>query len=104
MSSPTAFRPEPSSVLSALPSGITVPQEIINATDQGGLVAMPGASSLGLVFVSFSMRTYVRSKLSTYRVDEFAFLGAFVRYFANVFCDFADGFVGILNPASGSCI
>jgi hypothetical protein len=63
---------------SALPSGITAPLEAISSTDQGGLVAILSAFALSLVLVSFPIRVYVRSKLSTYKADDYAFLAATV--------------------------
>jgi hypothetical protein len=65
-------------ISSALPSGITAPLEVISSTDQGGLVAILSAFALSLVFVSFPIRVYVRSKLSTYKSDDYAFVLATV--------------------------
>jgi hypothetical protein len=63
---------------SALPSGVTAPLEAITDTDQGGLIAILSAFALSLVCVSFPIRIYVRSKLSTYKSDDWAFLAATV--------------------------
>jgi hypothetical protein len=65
-------------ISSALPSGITAPLEAITDTDQGGLIAILSAFALSLVCVSFPIRIYVRSKLSTYKSDDWAFLAAAV--------------------------
>ncbi len=62
-------------------SDITAPMEIISDTDQGGLVAIVAAFSLSLVLIiSLPIRTYVRSTMSTYKLDDYAFLGATVRF------------------------
>jgi hypothetical protein len=61
-------------------TGIAAPLEVISATDQSGLVGILAAFSLGLVLViSFPIRTYVRSTMSTYKLDDFAFLAASVQ-------------------------
>jgi hypothetical protein len=59
---------------------VTAPLEVISDTDQGGLVAILAAFSLSLVLVSLPVRTYARTKMSTYRVDDWAFLCACVRF------------------------
>lgn len=62
-------------------SGLTAPLEIVSDTDQGGLVAILTAFSLSLVLViSLPIRTYVRSTMSTYKVDDYAFLAAAVQF------------------------
>lgn len=60
-------------------TNVSAPLEVISDTDQGGLVAILAAFSLSLVLVSLPIRTYVRSKMSTYRMDDWAFLCACVR-------------------------
>jgi hypothetical protein len=61
-------------------SDVSGPLEIISDTDQGGLVAILTAFSLSLVLIiSLPIRTYVRSTMSTYKLDDYAFLGATVR-------------------------
>jgi len=61
-------------------SDISGPLEIISDTDQGGLVAILTAFSLSLVLIiSLPIRTYVRSTMSTYKLDDYAFLAAAVR-------------------------
>jgi hypothetical protein len=69
-----------SAAASALPSGITAPLESINSTNQGGLVAILTAFALSLVLISFPIRVYVRSKLSTYKADDYAFVCATVTF------------------------
>jgi hypothetical protein len=60
-------------------SDISGPLEIITNTDQGGLVAILTAFSLSLVLIiSLPIRTYVRSTMSTYKLDDYTFLGAAV--------------------------
>jgi hypothetical protein len=61
-------------------STVTAPWEVISDTDQGGLVSILAAFSLGLVLVAIPIRTYARSKLRTYRLDDYAFLAACVRF------------------------
>ena len=59
---------------------ISTPLEVISDTDQGGLVAILAAFSLSLVLIiSLPIRTYVRSTMSTYKLDDYAFLVASVR-------------------------
>lgn len=61
-------------------TGTTLPLEVISATDQGGLIAILTAFSLGLVLIiSLPIRTYIRSTMSTYKLDDYAFLGASVQ-------------------------
>lgn len=74
MASPTT-----SASPSGLPTGVTAPLEIISETDQGGLVAILAAFALTLVLVSFLIRTYVRSKIGRYSMDDYAFVGASVQ-------------------------
>jgi hypothetical protein len=58
---------------------VSAPLEVISDTDQGGLVAILAAFSLSLVLIiSLPIRTYVRSTMSTYKLDDYAFLGAAV--------------------------
>jgi hypothetical protein len=61
-----------------LPAGISKPLENITDTDKGGLIAILAAFALTLVLVSFPIRTYVRSKIGTYKMDDYAFIGATV--------------------------
>lgn len=68
----------PSSAPTGLPAGITPPLAEINGSDQAGLVAILAAFALGLVVVSFPIRTYVRSKLGAYKPDDYAFILAAV--------------------------
>ncbi|KAF2204122.1 hypothetical protein GQ43DRAFT_205709 [Delitschia confertaspora ATCC 74209] len=63
-----------------LPPGITAPYAAINATDQGGLIAILTAFALGLVLLSISIRIYARHNLSAYRVDDFTFFAASIFY------------------------
>jgi len=80
MASPTT-----SALPSGLPDGISAPLETISSTDQGGLVAILAAFALCLVLVSFPIRTYVRSKVGTYKMDDYAFVGSSVQ---STVCDF----------------
>jgi len=59
---------------------LTPPLEVISATDQGGLITILAAFSLSLVLIiSLPIRTYVRSTMSTYKLDDYAFLAASVQ-------------------------
>lgn len=86
---------------------LTGPLEVINDTDQGGLVAILAAFSLSLVLViSLPIRTYVRSTMSTYKLDDYAFLAASVQSngFYNTASCLTDGSVGFLFRSSISCL
>jgi hypothetical protein len=63
----------------ALPSGISNPMARISGDDQSGLVAIMTAFSLSLVFLSISIRTYVKNKMGSYRADDYAFILSCVR-------------------------
>jgi hypothetical protein len=65
-----------------LPDGISAPLETISDSDKGGLVAILAAFALSLVLVSFPIRTYVRSKIGKYKMDDYAFVGASVHSLA----------------------
>src|ERR1700735_2378617 len=88
-------------------TGITAPLEVISDTDQGGLIAILTAFSLSLVLIiSLPIRTYVRSTMSTYRLDDYAFLVASVQshgFHKTVSC-LTDGSVGVLYRSSICCI
>jgi hypothetical protein len=85
---------------------VTAPLEVISDTDQGGLVAILAAFSLGLILVSLPVRTYARTKMSTYRVDDWAFLCACVRFHDIIReeYDFADSFAVFFVRPSIYCI
>lgn len=88
-------------------TGVTGPLEVISDTDQGGLVAILAAFSLSLVLIiSLPIRTYVRSTMSTYRLDDYAFLTASVQShgFHNITSCLTDRSVGVLYRSGICCL
>ena len=96
MSSPTTSAASAASS-SGLPDGISAPLEAITSSDQGGLIAILGAFALGLVLVSIPIRTYARSKVGPYKMDDYAFI------VSSVFDSVLLSYVLKLNPFLGIC-
>jgi hypothetical protein len=79
MASPTTTGSATSASPTGFDAGVSAPLETITNNDLGGLVAILGAFALSLVLLSFPIRTYVRSKIGTYNMDDYAFVGASVQ-------------------------
>ena len=81
MASPSSAS-TPAASSTSIPNGVSAPLESISDSDKGGLIAILAAFALSLVLVSFPIRTYVRSKIGKYKMDDYAFLGASVHSLA----------------------
>jgi hypothetical protein len=69
-----------SSMPTGFPAGVTVPWLEITYNNQTGLIVIMAAFSISLVVISFPIRVFVRSKVETYRPDDWAWLIATVRH------------------------
>ncbi|KAH8591594.1 hypothetical protein B0O99DRAFT_493305, partial [Bisporella sp. PMI_857] len=56
--------------------GVSAPLKTISDNDMGALIAIIAAFSIPVVLKLLSIRGYSRLKLSTYKIDDFTFIGA----------------------------